>query len=112
MTASSAAPVTAKFRRVLLPWLLRAGVSALVAALYLGPRSDFRRMPLAPHNVPLVLLGAGLLWFGWFGFNAGSATAAGLGYFLGGETEDYPATIERPVPVQHDTWGKVKARYH
>jgi Amt family ammonium transporter len=55
---------------------ISAGVSALVAALYLGPRSDFRRMPLAPHNVPLVLLGAGLLWFGWFGFNAGSALAA------------------------------------
>ena len=53
-----------------------AGVSALVAALYLGPRRDFRRIPLAPHSVPLVLLGAGLLWFGWFGFNAGSSLAA------------------------------------
>ena len=53
-----------------------AGVSAFVAAWLLGPRRDFRRMPLAPHNVPLVLLGAGLLWFGWFGFNAGSALAA------------------------------------
>ena len=55
---------------------ISAGVSALVAAWLLGPRRDFRRMPLAPHNVPLVLLGAGLLWFGWFGFNAGSALAA------------------------------------
>jgi Amt family ammonium transporter len=53
-----------------------AGVSALVAAWMLGPRKDYRRVPLAPHNVPLVLLGAGLLWFGWFGFNAGSALAA------------------------------------
>jgi Amt family ammonium transporter len=53
-----------------------AGVSALVAAVVLGPRRDFRRAPLAPHSVPLVLLGAGLLWFGWFGFNAGSALAA------------------------------------
>ncbi len=53
-----------------------AGVSALVAAWMLGPRKDHRRVPLAPHNVPLVLLGAGLLWFGWFGFNAGSALAA------------------------------------
>lgn len=55
---------------------ISAGVSALVAAWYLGPRRDYRRVPIAPHNVPLVLLGAGLLWFGWFGFNAGSALAA------------------------------------
>jgi len=53
-----------------------AGVSALVAAWFLGPRRDFRRVPISPHNVPLVLIGAGLLWFGWFGFNAGSALAA------------------------------------
>jgi Amt family ammonium transporter len=55
---------------------ISAGVSALVAAWMLGPRRGFRRTPLVPHNVPLVLLGAGLLWFGWFGFNAGSALAA------------------------------------
>src|SRR5881296_1158549 len=55
---------------------ISAGVSALVAARFLGPRRDYRRVPIAPHNVPLVLLGAGLLWFGWFGFNAGSALAA------------------------------------
>ena len=55
---------------------LSAGVSALVAAKMLGPRKDFQRAPLAPHNVPFVVLGAGLLWFGWFGFNAGSALAA------------------------------------
>ncbi len=55
---------------------ISAGVSALVAAWFLGPRKDYRRVPIAPHNVPLVLLGAGLLWFGWFGFNAGSALAA------------------------------------
>ena len=55
---------------------ISAGVSALVAARMLGPRRDYRRVPLAPHSVPLVLLGAGLLWFGWFGFNAGSALAA------------------------------------
>jgi Amt family ammonium transporter len=53
-----------------------AGVSAIVAAWFLGPRRDFRRMPLSPHSVPLVLIGTGLLWFGWFGFNAGSALAA------------------------------------
>ena len=55
---------------------ISSGVSALVAARMLGPRRDFKRVPIVPHNVPLVLLGAGLLWFGWFGFNAGSALAA------------------------------------
>ncbi len=55
---------------------ISAGVSALVAAGMLGPRKDFKRTPIVPHSVPLVLLGAGLLWFGWFGFNAGSALAA------------------------------------
>src|SRR6266550_3181414 len=55
---------------------ISAGVSALVAARMLGPRKDFKRAAIVPHNVPLVLLGAGLLWFGWFGFNAGSALAA------------------------------------
>jgi Amt family ammonium transporter len=53
-----------------------AGTAALVAAKILGPRQDFKRVALIPHNVPYVLLGAGLLWFGWFGFNAGSALAA------------------------------------
>lgn len=55
---------------------ISAGFSAFVAAKLLGPRQGFKRTPLVPHNVPLVLLGAGLLWFGWFGFNAGSALAA------------------------------------
>ncbi len=54
-----------------------SGVSGLVAALVLGPRLGFPRMVSVPHNVPLVLLGTGLLWFGWMGFNAGSALAAG-----------------------------------
>ena len=54
-----------------------AGTAAVVAALMLGPRRDFGRTALVPHNVPMTILGAGLLWFGWFGFNAGSALAAG-----------------------------------
>jgi Amt family ammonium transporter len=53
-----------------------AGITALVAALVLGPRREFRVQEIVPHNVPFVLLGCGLLWFGWFGFNAGSALAA------------------------------------
>jgi Amt family ammonium transporter len=55
---------------------VNAGVAALVAALVVGRRKDFKSSALMPHNVPFVLLGAGLLWFGWFGFNAGSALAA------------------------------------
>jgi len=55
---------------------ISAGTSALVAAILLGRRRDYRKVPIVPHNVPLTLLGAGLLWFGWFGFNAGSALAA------------------------------------
>ena len=55
---------------------VNAGVAALVAAIVVGKRRDYPSSSLVPHNVPLVLLGAGLLWFGWFGFNAGSALAA------------------------------------
>ncbi|WP_245395619.1 ammonium transporter [Anthocerotibacter panamensis] len=56
---------------------ITAGVSALVAALIIGKRKGYPTTPMPPHNVPFVLLGAGLLWFGWFGFNAGSAVSAG-----------------------------------
>ncbi len=55
---------------------VNAGVAALVAAICVGKRRDFPSSQLLPHNVPFTLLGAGLLWFGWFGFNAGSALAA------------------------------------
>jgi Amt family ammonium transporter len=52
---------------------INAGVSALVATLMLGPRAGFPHRSSPPHNVTLVFLGGGMLWFGWFGFNAGSA---------------------------------------
>jgi Amt family ammonium transporter len=55
---------------------ISSGISALVLALVLGRRRDYARLEYRPHNIPFVLLGAGLLWFGWFGFNAGSALAA------------------------------------
>jgi Amt family ammonium transporter len=54
---------------------IAAGVSALVLALMIGPRRDFKRAAILPNNLVLTLTGAGLLWFGWFGFNAGSAVA-------------------------------------
>jgi Amt family ammonium transporter len=53
-----------------------AGAAALAAALYVGKRRGYPRGNFAPHNVPMVVLGAGILWFGWFGFNAGSALGA------------------------------------
>ena len=55
---------------------ISSGVSALVCALYLGKRLDYNNAPTTPHNSVLSLIGAGLLWFGWFGFNSGSALAA------------------------------------
>jgi Amt family ammonium transporter len=55
---------------------VNAGVAAFVAALVVGKRRDSPSSSLLPHNVPFTLLGAGVLWFGWFGFNAGSAVAA------------------------------------
>ena len=54
-----------------------SGISALVAALYLGKRKGYLTEAMAPHNLPMTVLGAGLLWFGWFGFNAGSALSSG-----------------------------------
>src|SRR5688500_12640197 len=52
---------------------VNAGAAALVAAMVVGKRSDYGQASVLPHSVPLTLLGAGLLWFGWFGFHAGSA---------------------------------------
>ncbi|MDF1487710.1 ammonium transporter [Tessaracoccus caeni] len=55
---------------------INAGAAALALALVAGPRLGFGRTPMRPHNLTLVMLGAALLWFGWFGFNAGSALGA------------------------------------
>ncbi len=55
---------------------INAGIAALAAAIIVGKRIGFGEQAMSPHNVPMVVLGAGLLWFGWFGFNAGSALAA------------------------------------
>ena len=65
---------------------INAGAAALALALVLGKRVGFQKGIQKPHNVPLTLLGASLLWFGWFGFNAGSEGAAkgmdGVGLIL------------------------------
>src|SRR6187401_1032618 len=55
---------------------VNAAVAALVAAIVVGKRAEYPSSSLLPHNVPFTLMGAGVLWFGWFGFNAGSALAA------------------------------------
>ena len=57
---------------------ISAGISALVTAIYLGPRKGYPRNVMTPNNLVMTLMGAGLLWVGWFGFNAGSAISSGL----------------------------------
>ena len=64
---------------------INAGIAALVAALMLGPRKGYGKIPMPPHSLMMTAIGTGLLWMGWFGFNAGSALeatgAAGLAFF-------------------------------
>jgi len=55
---------------------ISSGVSALAAAIVIGKRKGYGHQPMPPHNLPMTVMGAGLLWFGWFGFNAGSALGA------------------------------------
>jgi len=55
---------------------ISSGISALAAALIIGKRKGYGHQPMPPHNLPFTVMGASLLWFGWFGFNAGSALAA------------------------------------
>jgi Amt family ammonium transporter len=55
---------------------VNAGIAALAIAMVVGPRRGWMKEPMPPHNLPLTVLGTGILWFGWFGFNAGSALGA------------------------------------
>ena len=61
---------------------INAGIAALVGAIIIGKRTGYGRDNMAPHNLPLTLIGAAILWVGWFGFNAGSALSAGGGAAL------------------------------
>src|SRR3712207_9346691 len=58
---------------------ITAGVAGLVLALIVGRRVGFKRDPMRPHNLTLTMIGAGLLWVGWYGFNVGSIVPAALG---------------------------------
>lgn len=55
---------------------ISSGVAGLVIALVIGKRKDFKSVPIVPHNIPFIIIGASILWFGWFGFNSGSALGA------------------------------------
>jgi Amt family ammonium transporter len=67
---------------------INAGAGALGAVLVIGKRVGFKKEPMRPHNLPMVLLGAALLWFGWFGFNAGSELSAdGVAAIMGFNTQ-------------------------
>ena len=85
---------------------INAGAAALALVLVLGPRIGFRRDVIRPHSLPLTLLGAGMLWFGWFGFNAGSAlganAAAGNAF----------VTTQIAAGVAAATWAIVEALRH
>ena len=77
---------------------ISSGVGALAAALVFGRRLKYGSTPMEPHNIPFVVLGAALLWFGWFGFNAGSALASG-----GSATSAFVAT-NTAAAVASLTW--------
>ena len=74
---------------------LASGVAALVAALMVGRRIGLVRSATEPHDVPMTVLGAGLLWFGWFGFNAGSALAANNAAALAFATTNTASAMDR-----------------
>ena len=61
---------------------INAGIAALVGAMVIGPRIGYQREIMAPHSMTLTMVGASILWVGWFGFNAGSALSAGGGAAL------------------------------
>jgi len=85
---------------------INAGVAALVLVLVLGPRAGFRRDVIRPHSLPLTILGAGILWFGWFGFNAGSALAAN------GAAANAFVTTHVAAAVAATTWTIVEGMKH
>jgi Amt family ammonium transporter len=88
---------------------MNSGVAALAAALFVGRRLRHKAEPMDAHNVPFVVLGAGLLWFGWFGFNSGSALAAGGQATLAFVTTNTAAAMATITWVALSMWFSKKA---
>ena len=88
---------------------MNSGLAALAAALFVGRRLRHKADPMEPHNIPFVVLGAGLLWFGWFGFNSGSALAAGGGATLAFVTTNTAAAMATVTWVALSMWFTKKA---
>ena len=85
---------------------INAGAAALALILVLGPRLGWRRDAMRPHSLPLTILGAGILWFGWFGFNAGSALAAD------GSAANAFVTTHVAAAVAATTWTIIEGMRH
>jgi Amt family ammonium transporter len=83
---------------------ISSGVSALAAAIVIGKRIGFPEEPMAPHNLTLTLIGAGMLWVGWFGFNAGSALAAN-GLAVSALVATHVATAAASLSWMFAEWG-------
>ena len=88
---------------------MNSGLAALAAALFVGRRLRHKTEPMDAHNIPFVVLGAGLLWFGWFGFNSGSALAAGGGATLAFVTTNTAAAMATLTWVGLSMWFTKKA---
>ena len=85
---------------------INAGAAALALILVLGPRLGWRRDAMRPHSLPLTILGAGILWFGWFGFNAGSALGAN------GAAANAFVTTHVAAAVAATTWTVIEGMRH
>lgn len=85
---------------------ISAGVAGLVAALYLGPRRGYPKSSMHPNNLVMTLMGAGLLWVGWFGFNAGSSVASGL------QTAQALAVTQIAAAMGALTWIAIEGMHH
>jgi Amt family ammonium transporter len=98
---------------------ISSGVSALMAAIMLGKRHGFGSVPMPPHSVVISVIGAALLWVGWFGFNAGSALSAGplassaliATHFAAAAATWAGCSSSGSSPANRRFWGRFPARW-